>query len=364
MDEYDEKIRELERIAEIRRTLRREPRLRYLFFELTNRCNLRCAHCGSRCGEGAPTELSFEDVRRVLADTASAFGTDGVVICLTGGEPMLHPDFFKIGAEARRLGFFWGVTTNGTLIDARAAEKFQRAGLGSASISLDGLGATHDAFRACPGAFDRAVRGIREFAARDIFFEVATVAFRDNLDQLPELYGFLRGLGVKHWKIVNMEPIGRALDRSDLALTPEGLRTMLDFIREKRREGAMEVTYGCSHYLTPAYEREVRDAYFLCGAGTFVASVAANGDIIGCLDIERRPELVQGNIARDRFSEVWKNRFAAFREDRSALSPECAACPERPYCAGDSMHTWDFDHNAPRLCIKNALGGSPAASYV
>lgn len=342
-------------LAEYRERLKRHPQLRYLFFELTNRCNLRCAHCGSRCGEGKPSELDFEDVRRVLTETAAAFGTEKVMICLTGGEPMLHPDFFKIGAEAARLGFFWGVTTNGTLIDTEAAEKFIKAGMGSASISLDGIGETHDRFRGRPGAFDGAVRGIREFAARGMYFEVSTVVFKENLGELPALYELLRGFNVRHWKIVNMEPIGRALDRQELALGPEEFRAMLEFIREKRREGVMDVTYGCSHFLTPRYEREVRDAPFLCGAGTFVASVTSNGDITGCLDIERRPELVQGSIAVDSFPEVWRDRFEVFRQDRTAYSAVCADCPDRRYCGGDSMHTWDFDRNAPRLCVKNFL---------
>ncbi len=354
---YDAKKRDMAALAEYKEKLRREPRLKYLFFELTDRCNLHCAHCGSRCGAGGHSELAFKDVKRVLTETAGAFGTKDTMICLTGGEPMLHRDFFRIGAEASRLGFFWGMTTNGILIDAHAADACIQAGLGSAGISLDGLRETHDAFRDCPGAFDGAVRGIREFVKRGMYFEVTTVVFRHNLRELPKLYAFLRSLGVRYWKIMNMEPIGRALERQDLALTPEEFRVMLDFIREKRfdKENDMDVSYGCSHYLTPEYERMTRDALFICGAGIFIASVTCNGDIIGCLDIERRPQLVQGNIAVDSFPQVWREKFGVFRRDRSESSAVCADCPDRPCCGGDSMHTWDFEKNAPRLCVKKYL---------
>ena len=117
----------------------------------------------------------------------------------------------------------------------------------------------------------------------------------------------------------------------------------------------MEVTFGCSHYLGAAAERMVRDHYFLCGAGILVASVRSNGDICACLDIENRPELVQGNIRTDDFWGVWTHRFEPFRRDRTRLSRTCSACPERTRCSGDSAHTWDHAQNEPLLCAWKML---------
>lgn len=115
------------------------------------------------------------------------------------------------------------------------------------------------------------------------------------------------------------------------------------------------MTYGCSHYLTVPYERMVRDNYFLCGSGIFVASVLANGDIYSCMDIGRRPELIQGNIYKDDFISVWESRFEVFRQDRSALCKECINCSDRLFCNGDSSHTWDYENNTPLLCLKKIL---------
>ncbi|MBO5533861.1 MAG: SPASM domain-containing protein [Clostridia bacterium] len=93
----------------------------------------------------------------------------------------------------------------------------------------------------------------------------------------------------------------------DLLLSPAQFNALLSFIREKRfdRDGTMEVTFGCSHYLGLENERMVRDHYFLCGAGILTAGVRCNGDICACLDVENRVELVQGNIRTDDFMEVW-----------------------------------------------------------
>ena len=95
---------------------------------------------------------------------------------------------------------------------------------------------------------------------------------------------------------------------------------------------------------------EVRDFYFQCGAGILVGSIMANGDIGACLDIERRPELIQGNIRRDDFVDVWENRYQAFRRNRAEESAVCRDCEHREYCMGDSTHTWDFDRKEPRYC--------------
>ena len=117
----------------------------------------------------------------------------------------------------------------------------------------------------------------------------------------------------------------------------------------------MDVCFGCSHYLSFEYEHELRDNYFICGSGIYVGSILCNGDIYSCLDIERRPELIQGNIARDRFSDVWRDGFRQFRSDRTELCESCRRCEEREFCAGDSTHTWDFDQNKPMFCIRSVM---------
>jgi radical SAM protein with 4Fe4S-binding SPASM domain len=178
------------------------------------------------------------------------------------------------------------------------------------------------------------------------------VVHRGNLGELEALYAFLRGLGISSWRIINVEPMGRACESQDLLLTPAEFRAVLAYIRAKRfdYDCPMEVTYGCSHYLGAAEERMTRDHYFLCGAGIHVASVRANGDICACLDVANLPELVQGNIHRDDFARVWREGFRAFRTDRTEESETCRACPDRRLCGGDSAHTWDWRRHEPLLC--------------
>ena len=350
MDVIELKASQLATLAAHRDGLRIEPHLRWLFFEITDRCNLRCAHCGSSC-TAVGEALTLEDVARTL----STIRGEKPMICLTGGEPMLHPDFYEIARCVSDMGFYWGMTTNGTLIDDEAAMRLREVHLSTISVSLDGMESSHDALRHHKGAWRLAIRGIRALEKAGFTPQVTTVIHRHNIADLDPLYDLLCEMGVKYWRPVNVEPIGRACESGDMLLSPEEIASLLSYIRAKRydRSCPMEVTFGCSHYLGAEYERMVRDHYFLCGAGILTASVRSNGDIAACLDIEERPELVQGNIRRDDFMQVWLERFSAFRRDRTADCAKCMDCPERVACGGDSTHTWDFDRKEPLLCYRD-----------
>ena len=340
------------KLAEYQRQLREHPRLQFLFFELTDRCNLQCRHCGSNCAMANGTFLPYEDIRKVLKDVAQAYSPEAIMVCLTGGEPMLHPDVYRMIYAARTLGFSVGMTTNGTLIDETAARKLAAAGLTTIAVSIDGVGAVHDGLRRKAGSFGQAMEGIHALRKFGLEAQAITVVHKGNLGHLVELYACLKKEGCYSWRLTNVDPIGRARGNEDLILDAEELDRLLALIRWYRYdpENEMEVTYGCSHFLGFEYENEVRDFYFQCGAGILVGSIMANGDIGACLDIERRPELIQGNIRRDDFVDVWENRYQAFRRNRAEESAVCRDCEHREYCMGDSTHTWDFDRKEPRYC--------------
>ena len=272
---------------------------------------------------------------------------------------MLHPSICTVIKLAREAGFSVGITTNGTLIDPMLAYRLAFSGLDTVAVSLDGIGPIHDAFRRSEGAFERALHGIWSLRSAGLEPQVITVVHRDNIYHLNEMYCFLSELGIYSWRIVNMEPIGRALDHPELLLGSHETRMLLSFIRQKRYdlENEMEVTFGCSHFLSYEFEREVRDYYFQCGAGIQAASILANGDIVACLDVERREDLIQGNAYTDDFASVWKTRFQPFREDRSLKSNTCGRCEFRDACMGDSAHTWNYDANEPAYCVAGILRG-------
>ena len=131
-------------------------------------------------------------------------------------------------------------------------------------------------------------------------------------------------------------------------------RSMFDFIKTARKDG-FPVIYGCSHYLGLDYEVEVRDWYWLCNAGVYTASITSRGDITACLDIERNPRVIYGNIRKDRFRDVWENRFEFFRHDKAEDCAKCRDCGHRRFCRGEACHSWDYQKDEPLICMKGVL---------
>ena len=350
------KRRHMHILAEYKKQLYRSPQLKDLFLELTLRCNENCLHCGSRCGDVPSVELTLEQYQTFLTGIKRDFAGELPRLCITGGEPLLRKDFWELMGWAHEQGFHWGMTSNATLITPQTAHRLRETGMTTISVSIDGLEASHDAFRRTPGAYRRAMQGIQNLIDEGGFqhIQVTTVMNHRTIHELEAMYEIFENIDIDSWRIVGMEPIGRALEHPDLLMKPEDHRYLLDFIRDKRKED-MPLLYGCSHYLGPEYETEVRDWYFLCNAGIYVASVMANGDIGACLDIERRPETIMGNILRDDFKDVWYNRFQIFRQNPGSKCSTCTGCDSYEFCGGGSWHSWDLTRNEQKVCMKDVL---------
>lgn len=351
MDTYQE---ELASYAGTKNYIKKHPILRYLFLELTKQCNLRCLHCGSRCPSfTGETLVEKEKLFEVIDEVSEHVKPSQMMFCITGGEPLLRRDWYEICSYITEKGYAWGMTSNGTLIDRECAERLRKSGMNTISISLDGMKESHERLRNVPGCFEKAVQGLRCLIACGGFecVQVTTVVNRYNISELEEMYNFLRELGVDSWKVTAVEPIGNARENSELLLKPQEYRRMFDFILEKRQQRELDVTFGCSHFLPEKYDATVRRGHFLCGAGTAIASISSEGDILACLDIEDRARTRQGNVRDDSFWEVWKNGFGMFRENHWQCSDFCKDCRDAAFCQGESWHTWNFETNEPDVCM-------------
>lgn len=352
------KLKHMKMLSRYRKKLRKNPQLHSLFIEMTSRCNERCRHCGSSCTDSElPGLLSKEEIYTLLDEVAEDFDISKLKLCITGGEPLLRPDFMEIMEYANSKGYSWGMTSNGLLITPKVAAELRRTGMKTISISLDGLEQSHDWFRQVKGSYQRSVQGIRNLINEGGFshIQITTVIHKQNIKELPQMYETFKLLGVNSWRVINIEPIGRAKLLDDLLLSADEYKELFSFIESMRFEDPQfEVVYGCSHFLGIDLEREIRKWYFLCNAGIYTASVMYNGDVGACLDIERRPETIQGNIRQTRFSKIWKEEFEIFRTDYRKCS-ECKKCKNYRYCAGESFHTWNFDEMKPNICMSKVL---------
>ncbi|MBQ0109831.1 MAG: radical SAM protein [Clostridiales bacterium] len=350
------KISDLSLLADYRESVLKVcPPLKILFLELTSRCNAFCRHCGSDCEHKAKeNELSTAEIKNFLIYIKNNYDVSKIMLCITGGEPLLREDFFEIVSFASSLGFGWGMTTNGILIDENTAKKLKESGMKTVSVSLDGLKDYHDWFRRV-NSFDRSVAAVKALAAQGFYnVQITTVVTKKNIDDLAAMYEFFKTLGADSWRIINIEPIGRAKELESLYLGADDYKTMFSFIKEHRNDLSLPTCYGCSHYLGEELERTVRDWYFLCNAGVYTASITSTGDIVSCLDVERRHDLAEGNIRKDDFKNIWQNGFEKYRKDKK-IPENCLGCDYFRFCDGGSFHTRDFDKNTQRLCFKGVL---------
>jgi len=328
--------------------------LSYFFWECTLRCNISCIHCGSDCrSDTGIQDMPYRDFLKVTSRVKEVYDPQKVMIVITGGEPLMRKDLEECGMELYRQGFPWGFVTNGYALTADRFERLLNSGLRSMTVSLDGFEANHNWLRGNVHSFEKAVNAIdlAVKAGDHIVYDVVTCVNKRNFEELSALKKFLTGMGVKRWRLFSICPIGRAKENPLLTLSNAQFRTLLDFIKENRREGAIKTSFGCEGFLGD-YEAEVRDGFFFCRAGVNIASVLADGTICACPNIDRYT-FAQGNIYKDDFIDVWNNRFQQMRDRSWTKEGQCAGCKEYKWCRGNGIHLRDVkNHDVLRCHLK------------
>ena len=183
------KMEHLQMVKDYVDGLYQKPSLTSLFIEMTLDCNEHCRHCGSKCGditmENALTDKEILDFLKDLKDKVEK----KPFLNITGGEPLLRKGFTDLMHEISELGYYWGMTTNGTLIDEQMVKKLVYAGMKTVSVSIDGLEETHNWFRRTKDGYERSMRAV-ELLVKESFHNVmiTTVVHKRNIRQLYEMY--------------------------------------------------------------------------------------------------------------------------------------------------------------------------------
>lgn len=317
-----------------------EHPLHTLFWECTLRCNLSCRHCGSDCKQSSSvSDMPAADFFKVIDQITPHVNPNNLLIIFTGGEALLREDLEACGMELYRRGFPWGVVTNGLALTKERLNSLTRSGLHTMTVSLDGFEQEHNWMRCNTNSYNMALEAVKMLAQeREVVWDVVSCANPRNLSSLTNFRDFLISVGVKRWRLFTVFPAGRAALDNQLNLSSMQFKELMEFIAGTRREGKIEVSYGCEGFLG-GYEAEVRKSFYSCHAGVTVASVLADGSISGCPSI--RANFYQGNIYRDSFMDVWNNGFGKFRDRSWAKTGICKDCRQFRYCLGNGMHLRD-----------------------
>ena len=323
--------------------------LNYLFWECTLKCNLNCLHCGSDCTKNSEVkDMPFEDFIGVIDKLTPTINPNKTMLVITGGEPLVRKDIEKCGMELYKRGYPWGLVTNGLLLTKERFKSLIDSGLSSITVSLDGFEESHNWLRNDKRSFKSAFDAAKLLASsKNLKYDIVTCVNKKNFGELNTFKELLISIGIKEWRIFTIFPTGRAKNNEQLQLSAKQFKELFDFIKQTRTENKIKLNYGCEGFLGE-YEGDVRDNFFICGAGINTASVLIDGSISACPSL--RNNFIQGNIYKDDFVDVWNNRYQKYRDRSWTKIGICADCDSFKYCEGNGLHLRDEKTNELAFC--------------
>ncbi len=305
-------------------------------WNLTRRCNLRCAHCYIAAGptESAQDELSTAECLRI-ADEILVVNPAPMFI-LSGGEPLLRDDLTTIASHAAKRGATVVVGTNGTLLTDARIEELVAAGVSGVAVSIESLDPTyHDRFRRGHGSLSATLEAVERLGRHGLDFVVQTTLTRGNRDELTRLVEWSAARGAVAFNAYFLVSTGRGAGLTDLA--PDEYEACLVELVDLhiRFLGTMMVRAKCApHFMRLVYER-APDSPILnygtrCPCGVQYCRVTPDGKLTACPYLP----LAAGDLRRQPFATVW-NESQLFTALRSA-SPggKCGVCEYRALCGG------------------------------
>jgi heme d1 biosynthesis radical SAM protein NirJ len=332
----------------------RKPPAPVVVWNLSRRCNLTCKHCYSTSADVTfPGELSTQEIFTVMEDL-KAFQVP--VLILSGGEPLLRPDIFTISHQAKQLGFYVALSTNGTTINEDNIQQIAAVNYHYVGVSLDGIGKTHDKFRQKPGAFDQALQGIRLCRDQGIKVGLRFTLTQDNMQDLPLLLNLMEEENLDKFYLSHLNYGGRGNRHRKEDVTHQMTRQVMDLLfdiclaqlqRGQVREfvtgnndadGVYLLFWAQRHF--PSLGEHLQAKLVQWGGNSSGVNIA-NIDNLGNV----HPDIfwwhyTLGNVKQRPFSQIWQDTsdplMAGLKQSRRPLKGRCGNCQYLAICGGNT----------------------------
>src|SRR3972149_1261100 len=320
---------------------------RWIAWEITRRCNLRCIHCRSSSEQEVKdhSDFSTEEAFRILDDIS---GYAKPVIVLSGGEPLLRKDAFDIARYGTDKGFRMCLATNGPLVTDDICEKIKTSGIKIVSLSLDGSEeSVHDDFRNQKGAFEGCIRAARLFKKHGVEFIINSSFTKRNQEEIQKVYKLAKELGATAWYMFMIVPTGRGEEIMNELISKEDYEEILTWhYQMEKNETDMLVRPPCApHYYRVRLQKAKEEGHkiqprtlsFSTGGGKgcicaqTIAFIDSKGNVQPCSYFP----VVAGNVKKQHFREIWY-RSELFESLRAfeKYKGRCGECEYLNVCGG------------------------------
>jgi AdoMet-dependent heme synthase len=305
-------------------------------WNLTQRCNLACAHCYISAGSwhAAANELTTEECHRVIDEVIAV--SPAVMLILSGGEPLLRDDLEAIASHATDRGATVVVGTNGTRLTSARIASLQAAGVRGVAVSVDSLDPTyHDRFRHGDGALGDTLAAIDRLREARLDFVVQASLTRGNRHELSSLVRWAADMGAVSFNLYFLVATGRGERMQGLA--PEENEDVLRELAALQREyrGVMLIRSKCQpQIMRHVFETDASSPLLnyrtRCPCGTQYCRITPEGRVTPCPYMP----VVAGDLRADTFGDIWKGSPVFGRLRESELGGKCGRCEYRSICGG------------------------------
>lgn len=326
--------------------------IKQVHWSITGHCNYRCKHCYMSAPHALLPQPSFEECLRVIEQMTEC----GIpYVSLTGGEPLVHPDFLKIVDAILEHGMrITLIMSNGALVNEQLLNALEERGVTCEfNMSYDGTEGWHDWLRGVHGA-ESSVRRAFELCREHGFVTGAEfVLHKGNQHTLRDSIRVLGELGVSSLKVSRLNCVGEGASLSDYELSPaEEFETYLEYLPHYVEDGmpvpilvlsgVFYARFGKFHSDFVHYE-EGADCgrKYLCNAARNMMYLGPDGRVLPCIPMsetdasqESFPTIQEMTLTEALLDSTYMSFVRTNLDAYLALNPECAACTYRNRCAG------------------------------
>ncbi|MFA4662926.1 tungsten cofactor oxidoreductase radical SAM maturase [Pyrococcus kukulkanii] len=320
-----------------------KPDLKYLYLEITNRCNLKCEMCFKQYWEDEEGDMDWNLFLKIL-DDAEEFPELKMIYFGGIGEPAVHPRFMDMVREVKRRGFALGMSSNGVLLTESILEEFVKLGVDLIYFSMDAIPTASDIIKlghvtskVVEDRIKTLVKLKEEYKVEKPIIGVEVVATKENYQQLPEMALYLRELGVDSMLVSNLVPMTK--EQAKL-IVYDGSVDMDPIVKELQR-----IASG-GPFMKIA-EFKLRTERYCEFVENNVAVVRWDGEVFPCYRfLHTYPEVIFGrekkvvahsfgNVKEESLRDIWMSRdFVWFRFIvRASAYPSCIDCPLNDSCS-------------------------------